>query len=112
VANRFDPALGNSFVSFLAPYLKGINKTDAEETGWSATDDSWVAEKAEVSPKLKTPLGFNGTKLAFDRRKRGVPSPDEADAVCLTYAEPSGFRVNKNLNKDLRELYAKQGLYA
>jgi hypothetical protein len=46
-----------------------------------------------------------------DLRKRGVPSPDEADAVALTFAEPSGFRVNKNFNRDLREAYAKQNLY-
>jgi hypothetical protein len=26
-----------------------------------------------------------------DLRKRGAPSPDEGDAVALTFAEPSGF---------------------
>jgi hypothetical protein len=44
-----------------------------------------------------------------DLRKRGVPSPDEADAVALTFAEPSGFPRNPRFNRDLRDRY--QGLY-
>jgi hypothetical protein len=42
--------------------------------------------------------------------KRGVPSPDEADAVALTFANPSGFPRSKKFNRDLREKY--RGAYA
>ena len=45
-----------------------------------------------------------------DLRKRGVPSPDEGDAVALTFAEPSGFPRLPNFNcHDLHE--RMQGLY-
>jgi len=46
-----------------------------------------------------------------DMRKRGVPSPDEADAVALCFSEPDGSPMprNKNFNRDLRDEY--QGLY-
>jgi hypothetical protein len=42
-----------------------------------------------------------------DMRRRGVPSPDEADAVALCFSEPdgSGFVRNKNFNQDLRSRY-------
>jgi hypothetical protein len=40
-----------------------------------------------------------------------VPSPDEADAVCLTFTEPGGSPIvhGKHFNRDLRERYS--GLY-
>ena len=46
-----------------------------------------------------------------DMRKRGVPSPDEADAVALCFSEPDGSPMlrNENFNRDLRDEY--QGLY-
>jgi hypothetical protein len=44
-----------------------------------------------------------------DLRKKGIPSPDEGDAVALTFAEPSGFPRNKAFHADLRERYV--GLY-
>jgi hypothetical protein len=42
-----------------------------------------------------------------DTRKRGVPSPDEADAVPLCFSEPDGgaFPRNASFNRDLRERY-------
>src|SRR5262249_12970522 len=42
-----------------------------------------------------------------DMRKRGVPSPDEADAVALCFSEPDGAPIprSKNFNRDLREEY-------
>lgn len=47
-----------------------------------------------------------------DMRKRGVPSPDEADAVALCFSEPDGapFVRNKDFYRDLRNEY--QGAYA
>jgi len=45
-----------------------------------------------------------------DLRKRGLPSPDEGDAVALCFAEPSGFIRDANFNRDLRDKY--QGAYA
>jgi hypothetical protein len=44
-----------------------------------------------------------------DMRKRGVPSPDEADAVALCFADASGFPRGRNFTRDLTEKY--QGLY-
>jgi hypothetical protein len=46
-----------------------------------------------------------------DMRKRGVPSPDEADAVALCFSERDGsaFPRGKNFNRDLRDRY--QNLY-
>jgi len=46
-----------------------------------------------------------------DMRRRGVPSPDEADAVALCFSEPDGSPMprSKNFNRDLRDEY--QGLY-
>ena len=46
-----------------------------------------------------------------DMRKRGVPSPDEADAVALCFSEPDGAPIprSKNFNRDLRDEY--QNLY-
>ena len=44
-----------------------------------------------------------------DMRKRGVPSPDEADAVALCFADPSGFPMNAEFNRSLVDRY--QGLY-
>ena len=42
-----------------------------------------------------------------DMRKRGVPSPDEADAVALTFSEPDGsaFVRNKDFHRSLIEKY-------
>jgi hypothetical protein len=47
-----------------------------------------------------------------DMRKRGVPSPDEADAVALCFADPlGGSNAPAGFNRDLREYYKKQGVY-
>jgi hypothetical protein len=47
----------------------------------------------------------------IDMRKRGVPSPDEADAVALCFGEPdgSGFVRDKKFYEDFTERY--QGAY-
>jgi hypothetical protein len=46
-----------------------------------------------------------------DMRRRGVPSPDEGDAVALCFSEPSGnaFPRSSRFNRDLSKLYG--GLY-
>ena len=43
-----------------------------------------------------------------DMRKRGAPSPDEADAVALCFSEPGGvgYVRNANFSRDLKETYA------
>jgi hypothetical protein len=41
----------------------------------------------------------------IDLRRRGVPSPDEGDAIALTFAEPTGFVRTKDFNQDLRKRY-------
>ena len=46
-----------------------------------------------------------------DMRKRGVPSPDEGDAVALCFSEPDGSPLirSKNFNRNLENEY--KGLY-
>jgi hypothetical protein len=46
-----------------------------------------------------------------DMRRRGIPSPDEGDAVALCFSEPDGapYPRNKNFHRDLRDRY--EGLY-
>ena len=46
-----------------------------------------------------------------DMRRRGVPSPDEGDAVALCFSEPDGspFPRGRNFGRDLNGLY--KGLY-
>src|SRR5262249_6314933 len=46
-----------------------------------------------------------------DMRRRGMPSPDEGDAVVLCFSEPAGsaFPHSKNFHRDLSRQY--KGLY-
>jgi hypothetical protein len=44
-----------------------------------------------------------------DMRKRGVPSPDLADAVALCFCDGDGFVRDKNFRRDLKTLY--KGMY-
>jgi hypothetical protein len=46
-----------------------------------------------------------------EMRKRGIPSPDEGDAVALCFSEPDGSAIprNRNFNRDLASRY--EGLY-
>jgi hypothetical protein len=46
-----------------------------------------------------------------DMRKRGVVSPDEADAVALTFADPLGGAGPKDFYRDLKKDYEKAGVY-
>jgi hypothetical protein len=42
----------------------------------------------------------------IDLKKRGVPSPDTADAIALTFCEgPDGIVKSKNFYRSLREAY-------
>ncbi|MGC2080732.1 MAG: hypothetical protein WA728_32905 [Xanthobacteraceae bacterium] len=41
-----------------------------------------------------------------DMRRRGLPSPDEADAVALCFADPGGFPRNADFHRNLRDRYA------
>jgi hypothetical protein len=40
-----------------------------------------------------------------DMRRRGLPSPDEADAVALCFADASGFPRNEEFHRSLKERY-------
>ena len=40
-----------------------------------------------------------------------MPSPDEADAVALCFADPLGGSGPSNFYRDLKEDYAKAGVY-
>jgi hypothetical protein len=43
-----------------------------------------------------------------DMRKRGVGSPDEADAVALCFAQPDGFARVKNFRRQI--VYPRLGI--
>ena len=49
-------------------------------------------------------------ELKQDMRRRGLPSPDEADAVALCFADPGGFPRNAEFHRSLKERY--QDAYA
>jgi hypothetical protein len=71
-------------------------------------NDSLQADLTSVGYKY-TSAGQLLLESKQDLRKRGVPSPDEGDAVALCFAEPSGFPRNKAFNRDLRDSY--KGLF-
>jgi hypothetical protein len=42
----------------------------------------------------------------IDLKKRGMPSPDTADAIALTFCDgPDGLVRSKAFNRDLKERY-------
>lgn len=45
-----------------------------------------------------------------DMKKRGMPSPDEGDAVALTFSEPGGSPVVANINFNRPIVYPNQGV--
>jgi hypothetical protein len=88
-----------------------LKKALESEAGLSLPDsDSLQADM--VGPGYK----FNSSGQLLleskeDMRRRGVPSPDEADAVALCFSEPDGapFVRNSRFNRNLAEEY--KGLY-
>jgi hypothetical protein len=72
--------------------------------------DSLQADLASVGYKYNS-SGQLLLESKQDMRKRGVPSPDEADAVALCFSEPDGAPIvrNKEFYRDLTEKY--QGAY-
>jgi hypothetical protein len=47
-----------------------------------------------------------------DMKKRGMPSPDEGDAVALCFSEPNGSPIPYNTGFNRKIEYAEQGSYA
>jgi hypothetical protein len=47
-----------------------------------------------------------------DMRKRGMPSPDEADAVALCFSEPAGSPIPRSIatNFNRKIIYPEMGL--
>jgi hypothetical protein len=87
-------------------------KTALESDAGIALVDSDSLQADLVGPGYK----FNSSGQLIleskdDMRKRGVPSPDEGDAVALCFSEADGspFIRNSNFNRDLEKEY--QGLY-
>ncbi len=70
--------------------------------------DSLQADLVSVGYKF-TSEGKLLLESKQDMRKRGVPSPDEADAVALCFSEPEGsaFPRSKNFYKDLKDRYCR-----
>ena len=89
-----------------------LNLKKALEDGRFSLPDSNSLQADLVSVGYKyTSEGKLLLESKQDLRKRGVPSPDEADAVALCFSEPDGgaFPRNANFNRDLRERFG--GLY-
>jgi len=70
--------------------------------------DSLQADLVSVGYKFNS-AGQLILESKQDMRKRGLPSPDEADAVALCFADPSGFPRNADFHRSL-ERY--EGAYA
>jgi hypothetical protein len=64
------------------------------------------AHAGRIDTDNDRPIAFESKQ---DMRKRGMPSPDEADAVALCFADPSGFAHNADFHRSLVDRY--QGAY-
>ena len=89
-----------------------MNLKKALEAGrFSLPDsDSLQADLVSVGYKFDS-SGRLLLEAKADMKKRGLPSPDEGDAVALCFSEPdgSGFVRDKKFYEDLTERY--QGAY-
>ena len=78
-----------------------------EEGRFSLPDsDSLQADMVSVGYKYQSD-GKLLLEAKADMRKRGVPSPDEADAVALCFSEADGspYPRDKNFHRDLSRTY-------
>ena len=85
------------------------NMKNALEEGRFELPDSDSLQADLISPAYKyDSAGRLLIESKQDMRKRGVPSPDEADAVALCFSEPGGvgYVRNANFSRDLKEAYA------
>jgi hypothetical protein len=85
------------------------NMKNALEEGRFELPDSDSLQADLISPGYKyDSAGRLLIESKQDMRKRGVPSPDEADAVALCFSEPGGVGHvrNANFSRDLKEAYA------
>jgi hypothetical protein len=84
------------------------NMKSVLEEGRFALPDSDSLQADLISPGYKyDSAGRLLIESKQDMRKRGVPSPDEADAVALCFSEPGGvgYVRTANFSRDLREIY-------
>jgi hypothetical protein len=85
------------------------NMKNALEEGRFELPDSDSLQADLISPGYKyDSAGRLLIESKQDMRKRGAPSPDEADAVALCFSEPGGvgYVRNANFSRDLKESYA------
>jgi hypothetical protein len=85
----------------------GNLKKVLEDGRFSLPDsDSLQADLVSVGYKF-TSDGRLLLESKEDLRKRGIPSPDEGDAVALCFSEPDGspFVRSKNFNRDLSKRF-------
>ena len=86
------------------------NMKQALEQGRFSLPDSDSLQADLVSPGYKyDSAGRLLIEAKADMRKRGIPSPDEADAVALCFTEPggAGYIRNANFYRDLKETYGQ-----
>jgi hypothetical protein len=87
-----------------------LNLKKALEGGRFVLPDSDALQADLVSCGYKyTSEGKLLLEAKQDMRKRGVPSPDEADAVALCFADASGFPMSTDFNRSLTDRY--EGAY-
>jgi hypothetical protein len=85
----------------------GQPEESLEDGRFSLPDsDSLQADLVSVGYKF-TSDGRLLLESKEDLRKRGIPSPDEGDAVALCFSEPdeSPFVRSKNFNRDLSKRF-------
>ena len=85
-----------------------LNLKKALEAGRFKVPDSNSLQADLVSVGYKfTSEGKLLLESKQDMKRRGVPSPDEGDAVALCFSEPDGssFPRGRNFNRDLKDLY-------
>src|SRR5262249_9653099 len=90
------------------PGIYAARSARSRKTATAAVD--FPAPRPRLSGKYNS-AGQLLVESKQDMRRRGVPSPDEADAVALCFSESDGaaFPRDKNFHRDLRDRY--EGLY-
>jgi hypothetical protein len=94
-----------------AELWSNLKKALESEAGLSLPDsDALQADLVSCGYKYNS-SGALVLESKDDMRRRGVPSPDEGDAVALCFSEPAGSPVihNKDFNRNLEDEYS--GLY-
>jgi hypothetical protein len=110
--NAAEAFISASFDSFIPPELVIKARKEKVEDPYGPLVigvDSLQADLVSTGYKFNS-AGQLVLESNQDMRRRGLPSPDEADAVALCFADAGGFPRNKEFHRSLKERY--QDAYA